>query len=71
MNTLYKIQQMVKRTKRFAKALKVPGEQSALKASAMSFIEKGKRLTDDRLKVLKFADRDDWQAALNYVGTTT
>ena len=48
--------------------LEVGADQETLKTGALSFIEKGKKLTHDRLKLLRFADRDGWTAALNYLG---
>ena len=67
-NALYEIEQMWKKTERFVGTLEVSTEQAELKASATAAIEKGKHLTHQRLKVLKFADRDGWQAALHFVG---
>ena len=67
-NALYEIEQMWKKTERFVGSLEVSPEQAELKASATAAIEKGKGLTHQRLKVIKFADRDGWQAALHFVG---
>ena len=67
-NTLFQIEQMWKRTERFVGTLEVQPDQADLKSSALDFIKKGKHLTHERLKVIKFADRSGWQAALNFVG---
>ena len=67
-NTLFEIERMWQRSERFVGALEVPRDQSEIKTSALEFIKKGKDLTHDRMKVIKFADRDGWQAALNFVG---
>ena len=53
---------------RFVQVLEVGADQETLKTGALNFIEKGKQLTHDRLKLLRFADRDGWTAALNYLG---
>ena len=67
-SNLKQIEQMWRRTERFVQVLEVGAEQETLKTGALSFIEKGKKLTHDRLKLLRFADRDGWTAALNYLG---
>ena len=67
-DTLYQVEQLWKRTERFVDALEVQGEQADLKTGALGMIEKGKQLVHDRLKLIRFADRDGWQAALHYAG---
>ena len=67
-NTLHQVEQMWKRTERFVSALEVQHEQAELKAATMDAIAKGKKLTHDRLKVIRYADRDGWQAALHFIG---
>ena len=47
--------------------LQVPEEQKELKDAALKFINEGKRLSHERLKVFRFADRDGWAAALNFL----
>ena len=48
--------------------LDVGANQEELKTGALNFIEKGKQLTHDRIKLIRFADRDGWTAALNFLG---
>ena len=67
-NSVHEIEKMWKPTERFVKALEVDRDQADLKKGAVDFIEKGKKLTRDRMKVIRYADRDGWQAALHFVG---
>ena len=67
-DTMYQVEQLWKRTERFVDALEVTAEQAELKSGAMDMISKGKKIVHDRLKLIRFADRDGWQAALHYVG---
>ena len=66
-SSLRQVELMWKRTERFVDALEVPASQEELKTGAMNYIAKGKQLTHDRLKVIRFADRDGWPAALNFL----
>ena len=67
-STLREIELMWNRTERFVETLEVPPGQEEIKTGALSFIAKGKKITHERLKVIRFADRDGWAAALNYLG---
>ena len=67
-NNMHQIHQLWKRTERFVGSLDVPPEQIQLKAASMKAIEEGKKLTHDRMKLIRFADRDGWKAALHFQG---
>ena len=67
-NALAEIQMMWERTERFVDAMEPREGQQDLKGAAKTVIEKGKTLVRDRLKVLRFADRDGWTAAMNFLG---
>ena len=66
-NAARQIKQMWERTERFVEAMQVVPDHTELKDGAMKFIKEGKRLTHDRLKVLRYADREGWSAALYFV----
>ena len=67
-SNLKQIELMWRRTERFVATLEVPPAQQEIKDGALSFIQKGKELTHERIKVIRFADRDGWSAALRYLG---
>ena len=66
-DALRDIELMWERAERFVSVLNVEGDQADLKAGAVKYIEQGKNLTKQRLKVLRIADRDGWAAALCFV----
>ena len=66
-NALQQVEKMWERSERFADVLQVPEDQKQLKDQLIDFMKEGKKLTRDRLKVIRFADRDGWSAALKYV----
>ena len=43
-------------------------DTETFKKGAVDLIQKGKKKLGDRLKIIKFADRDGWHAALLYEG---
>ena len=63
---LRQIEQLWERTEKFVGALDVADDQKELKAAALKYMEEGKRITHDRLKLIRFADRDGWSAELNF-----
>ncbi len=66
-DALRQVEQMWERTERYVDALEVDPEQGELKKGALNFIKEGKNFTHERLKVIRFADRDGWSAALNFL----
>ena len=66
-DALRSVHQMWERTERLEDAMEPSPDQQVLKDSATKFIKEGKNLTHQRLKVLRFADRDGWSAALNFL----
>ena len=44
--------------------LDVPLAQEEIKEGAIAFIEKGKLLTHEKMKVIRFADGEGWSAVL-------
>ena len=67
-NALAEIQTMWERTERFVAAMEPREGHGELKDGAEDFIRRGKALVHNRLKVLRFADRDGWSAAMNFLG---
>ena len=67
-DNLKQIEMMWKRTERFVEALEVPPAQEEIKQGGMAYIDKGKSLTYERMKVIKFADREGWSVGLRYLG---
>ena len=57
-NALREIKQMWERTERFVGACNVSPDDKELKDGAMKYITEGKKLTHERIKVLRYADRD-------------
>ena len=66
-DAIQQVERMWTRTERMVGVLQVPEEQKELKDAALKFINEGKRLPHERLKVFRFADRDGWSAALNFL----
>jgi hypothetical protein len=64
---LRKVERLWERTERFVDTLQVPDDQKELKTGTMKFITEGKTLTHNRLKVFRFADKEGWVAAMNFV----
>ena len=67
-NTLHQVEMLSERTERFVSALEVQPDQAELKNASLEMIKKGKNLIHERMKVIRFADRDGWKAALHFVG---
>ena len=67
-DALHQVEQLWKRTERYVSVLEVPAEQAQLKSAALEMVEKGKKIIHDRLKIIRYADRDGWKAALHFVG---
>ena len=67
-HNMHQIHQLWKRTERFVGSLDVSPEQVQLKAASMKAIEQGKQIAHDRMKLIRFADRDGWKAALHFQG---
>ena len=67
-NCRYQVEQLGKRTERLVDAMELPEDQAVLKATALEAIEKGKNIVHERLKVIRYADRDGWKAALHFLG---
>ena len=67
-SAMRQVELMWRRTERFVDSLEVPVQQEEIKEGAMNYIKKGKELVHQRLKVIRFADKDGWSAALNYLG---
>ena len=59
---------MWKRTERSVTSLEVTRDQADAKKATLEYIEKGKKLSRERMKIIRYADRDGWQAALHFVG---
>ena len=59
---------MWKRAERLVQPLNVPEEQKEVKKLALEGITKGKEIVHERAKLIRFADRDGWKAALHYLG---
>ena len=67
-NALHQVHQLWKKTELFVGALDVRAEQEEMKAASIEAIKKGKEIVHDRMKIVRFADRDGWKAALHFVG---
>ena len=67
-DVLRQVEQLWARTERYVDVLEVTNEQEVFKAGAMDMIQKGKALVHDRLKLIRFADREGWKAALHFEG---
>ena len=55
-----------RRTERFVNTLEAPPAKEEIEEGTMAFIEK--LLTNERMKFIRFADREGWSAALCYLG---
>ena len=58
-NHMKQVHDLWEKTERAIKSGQIP--------KAMEIVEKGKRLSRDRLKVFRFADRDGWDSAMLYL----
>ena len=65
---LQQVEQLWARSERYVEVLDVSNDQAVFKQGAIDMMKKGKSLIHERIKLIKYADREGWKAALYYEG---
>ena len=67
-DSLKQAEQIYLRAQRFVEACEVTEESRSFHQGAIDMMNKGKQILHERIKMIKFADKESWQAALHFEG---